>query len=89
MVSLEEVGADEKTERLAQIAPIQPPRAMIDAHEVSHLPYRDWCSACVRGRGKSQPHNGIKDHSSEQVPVISLDYGFLCGSRTRKQRMSM
>ena len=33
----EEEGGDEKTERLAQTAPIQPTQAMIDAHEVSHV----------------------------------------------------
>ena len=38
-------GADKKTERFAQTSPIQPARAMTDAHEVSHLPYRDCCSA--------------------------------------------
>ena len=76
MAPPQEEGGDEKTERFAQPASIQPTAAMIDAHEVSHLPCRNWCSACVRGRGKSQPHKGIKDHSSEPVPVISMDYGF-------------
>ena len=71
-----EEGADEKTERFAQAEWIQTTRSMTDTHGVSHLPYRDWYSACVRERGKSQPHKGIKDHSSEQVPMISMDYGF-------------
>ena len=25
-------------------------------HEMTHLPYRNWCRHCVRGRGKRMPH---------------------------------
>ena len=34
-------------------APILPSEAEVEAHNVSHLPFRSWCSACVRGRGPS------------------------------------
>ena len=49
---------------------------MIDDHEVSHLPFRSWCSFCVRGRGQSMGHFRI-DKGDEQVPTVSIDYGFL------------
>ena len=68
-------------------APIWPTRAMSDAHEVSHLPYRDWCSACVRGHGKSQPHS-IKDHFLGAGSGDRHGLRVLWGSRSRKQRMS-
>ena len=32
-------------------APVLPSKAEVEAHSVSHLPFRRWCSACVRGRG--------------------------------------
>ena len=32
-------------------APVLPSTAEVEAHNVSHLPFRSWCSACVRGRG--------------------------------------
>ena len=56
--------------------PITPTQKMIDDHNVSHLPYRDWCPACVRGRGKSIPHRKVVDKEEDQLPVISIDYGF-------------
>ena len=50
---------------------------MIAAHEVSHLPFRSWCSHCVRGRGKSFQHRRVQhDQDDEAHPVVSLDYAF-------------
>lgn len=33
--------------------PCLPSPKEIEAHSVSHIPFRAWCSHCVRGRGKS------------------------------------
>ena len=27
-----------------------------EEHQMTHLPYRSWCSHCVRGKGKEAPH---------------------------------
>ena len=44
---------------------------------VSHIPYRAWCSHCVRGRGKSFVHRRVnRQEDPEEVPVVSIDYGF-------------
>ena len=48
---------------------------MIEEHEVTHLPFRNWCSGCVRGRVKSIGHYAV-DKDDEQIPTISIDYGF-------------
>ena len=37
-------------------APVLPSEAEVEAHNVSLLPFRSWCSACVRGRGLSLGH---------------------------------
>ena len=37
-------------------APILPSQAQVESHNVSHLLFRSWCSACVRGRGLSLGH---------------------------------
>ena len=31
------------------LAPILPSQPKVEPHNVSHLPFRSWCSACVRG----------------------------------------
>ena len=40
---------------------VQDPRAYtqaeVDEHNMTHLPYRSWCTHCVRGRGEAHPHH--------------------------------
>jgi hypothetical protein len=67
-------GAGEGTGSSAMTAPIQPTKKMIEDHEVSHLPFRNWCAACVRGRGKSMQHRSLDEQ--ETVSTFSIDYGF-------------
>ena len=59
-------------------APVLPSKAEVEAHNVSHLPFRSWCSACVRGRGLSMGHRKVdaETKEAEQIPTISVDYGF-------------
>ena len=52
--------------------PDRPTPEMIAAHEVSHLPYRSWCRACVAGRGRAFQHKASTHEST--VPVVSMDY---------------
>ena len=59
-------------------APVLPSKAEVEAHNVSHLPFRSWCSACVRGRGLSFGHRKVdtKTKVAEQIPAVSVDYRF-------------
>ena len=59
-------------------APVLPSKTEVEAHNISHLPFRSWSSACVRGRGLSLGHRRVdaKTKEAEQVPTISVDYGF-------------
>ena len=58
-------------------APTLPSAEEVEAHMVSHIPYRAWCSHCVRGRGKSfARHRVNRQGDPEEVPVVSIDYGF-------------
>jgi len=71
-----ETGVGESTTSKSQRAPIRPSKAERDAHEVSHLPFRAWCSACVRARAKAHVHFH-QHHEEEQVSTVSMDYMFL------------
>ena len=72
-------GADaEESQASKSLAgPHQPTQREIEEHEVSHLPFRSWCSACVRGRAKSQAHHLVDHKDDEAIPTISVDYGFM------------
>ena len=50
-----------------------------EAHEATHCPYRSWCEACVKARGRNSPHRRQGDDDAGAVPKISLDYFFLSG----------
>ena len=51
------------------------------AHEVSHVPYRSWCPACVAGRGRSDRHAVATEAEEHQKPVVSMDYCYLCSEK--------
>ena len=59
-------------------APVLPSKEEAEAHDVSHLPFRSWCSACVRGRGLSLGHHEVdaKTTEAERTLTVPVDYGF-------------
>ena len=64
------------TKAKAVQAPKQPtPRQEIQKHNVTHLPYRNWCPICVQARGRQ--NNRPKQHS--KLPIIQLDFGYIKG----------
>ena len=52
-----------------------PTQAEVGRHNLTHLPYRNWCPHCMRGRGKVMPHRTVKEGKGE-LPEISLDFCF-------------
>ena len=55
--------------------PRQPTSAEIDDHKRTNLPYRNWCSVCVKGRGKEMPH--MKAAGDHLLNEVYLDCMFL------------
>ena len=68
------VSLSGKTISKSMNAPVKPTKAMVEDHEVSHLPFRNWCWACVRGRGKRVHHKAV--NKPEAISTVSVDYGF-------------
>ena len=44
-------------------------------HELTHLPYRDWCEHCVKLKGR-QSH-AVKKKKNDRQPVIQIDFSFM------------
>ena len=57
--------------------PGQPSQKDIDDHAATHLPFRSWCSECVRGRKNNPAHRRASDFDAGAVPSVHLDYCFL------------
>ena len=51
----------------------------IAEHEITHLPHRSWCAACVAGRSRDRPHKRLHNREHGSVPTIVFDYGFMGG----------
>ena len=82
-------GADEA----APVSRLKPPRTPTalerEEHECSgHVPYGNWCRACVVGAGRMDPHCVAGDDQTKDIPVIRIDYGFSIGTQrvTRSSR---
>lgn len=72
--------------RMGQATPFKPSEAEVAEHCISHVPYRDWCVHCVRGRGRAQAHR--RKHESDvekgrKRPMVHMDYFYL-GARAEE-----
>ena len=45
-----------------------------DAHMITHLPFRSWCSHCVAGKVREDDHRPREPGSELEVPKVSIDY---------------
>jgi hypothetical protein len=55
--------------------PLTPTHDEVDSHNLTHLPYRNWCSYCVRGRGREDRHSASKKKYS--ILKVKMDYFFM------------
>ena len=55
----------------------KPSKREVEEHMITHIPFRDWCPHCVRGKCKSTPHRKRQEGGEEEVPVVSVDYMFM------------
>ena len=57
-------------------APKQPSDKERREHEVTHLPMKPWCAACVRGKSKSNAHKPSGEEAALRTfPTIQVDFG--------------
>ena len=56
-------------------SPVKPSREEVETHNLTHLPYRNWCRHCVRGRGKEAAHAAGKGEIGDH-PEFHFDWCF-------------
>ncbi len=69
--------------------PKRPSRAVVDEHNLTHMPYQAWCPDCVRGRGLGARHV-MKERTDEEmrIPVVAADYAFM-GDETDDEKLTI
>ena len=70
MTSTTPVGEAEKPQTLR--SPVLPPQHEIDAHSLTHQPFRSWCRVCQQAKGRGGHHQ--RQHQEESISIIQLDY---------------
>ena len=56
-------------------------QAEVIKHNLTHIPFRNWCRHCVRGRAVNAPHLS-KQRIECDIPVISVDYFWMTEGNT-------
>ena len=57
------------------ISPAAPTQDEIDHHNITHLPYRSWCPACVEAFAREWAHK-TRDEP-RLIPLVSCDYLYI------------
>ena len=76
----EQESQEEGEEPKVRRAPKGPSKEEHEKHEATHLPFREWCKHCVRGRGQNTPHKKQKEKEEENTSKVSrviMDYFFM------------
>ena len=73
---VERVGTAEVGRQIRRLVdPRKPTQAEVDEHELTHVPYRNWCPICVRCRGKDLDHRkAVEDERG--VSEYAFEYCF-------------
>ena len=71
--SIEGEAGERQTKKMQD--PKMPSKTEIEEHNLTHLPFRNWCRHCVRGRGKEMPHR--KAGEQGDMPELHVDMCFL------------
>jgi len=45
-----------------------------DKHWRTHLPYRAWCTVCVKARGREDQHRAQKNKNEDGISEVAMDY---------------
>ena len=66
--------------------PVKPSQKEIDEHELTHLPFRNWCRECVHGRGVEMPHRARIGDDGDRLMKLNVDFMFLARGALQERR---
>ena len=58
-------------------SPSPPSRQEMLEHNITHMPFRNWCPHCLAGKAKSTKHMQGAGLGVNETPIISMDYMFM------------
>ena len=79
-------GADEAPLSIHGNVPVRPGESEVEQHELTHLPFRNWCRHCVRAKGNEIPRH---DLGLSGVSKFATDCMFIDECGTPKHHPSL
>ena len=64
------------TKAKAMTMPKQPTPQEIQEHNITHLPYRNWCPICVQAKGRQANHTKQPTGTSRR-PIVQVDFTYI------------
>ena len=83
----EDENPEEATRPKLTKVPRQPTQEEVDEHMATHLPFRDWCPHCVRGKSRSKPHK--KSEGVHEIPTLVMDYMVMHSNQEEREEKGM
>ena len=68
----ENSDSEEASRPKTRAPPVKPSAIEVENHMVTHLPFRDWCPHCVRGKSGSKVHKA--NPGKHEIPIVAVDY---------------
>ena len=78
---------DEAVQPKTKPPPAKPSAEEVEKHMVTHLPFRDWCPHCVRGKSGSKPHTCSR--GIHEIPTVALDYMYMHSKQEENEERGM
>ena len=75
-------GSEETKSVKMKKTPRQPSQREQEEHERTHLPFRDWCTHCIKAKSRNDPHKRETDEMKEEelrddaISTVSFDYSY-------------
>ena len=65
-------------------SPTLPSPAEVEEHNITHIPYRSWCSHCAKGRGLGE-QRGRHAGRCHTVAIVGIDYFYITADGLMKR----
>ena len=67
----ENPDSEEASRPKTRAPPAKPSAEEVENHMATHLPFRDWCPHCVRGKSGSKAHKA--NQGMHEIPTVAVD----------------
>ena len=80
--SEDDPGSEETKSVKMKKTPRQPSQREREEHERTHLPFRDWCTHCIKAKSRNDPHKREIDVMKDEelrdnaITTVSFDYSY-------------